>query len=209
MRKIAIKTGDKYSDLTVIKEIAPDGEYRMVSLLCVCGNIFNARISNVRSGNTHSCGCVKRQVLTTHGECVGRKPTGEYVSYIKAKNRCNNANHDKYSYYGGRGIEFRFNSFKEFIKCIGRKPTSSHTLERIDTDGHYEQGNVKWATRKEQARNFASRNRMIAHKGKTMCLAEWAERLGISYNTLYARINRGWSVDKAFINKVREIKIKR
>ena len=72
--------------------------------------------------------------------------------YRRAKSRCTNPNITQWEDYGGRGIEFRFNSFQEFIKELGSRP-DGYTLDRIDNDGHYEIGNVKWSTRKEQGQN--------------------------------------------------------
>jgi hypothetical protein len=75
----------------------------------------------------------------------------EYQAFKNARARCTNPNFTLYKYWGGRGIEFRFATFKEFFDVIGPKPTPQHTLDRIDNDGHYEAGNVRWATMKEQA----------------------------------------------------------
>jgi hypothetical protein len=72
---------------------------------------------------------------------------------MSARQRCTNPNHVSYKNYGGRGIEFRFESFKEFIEEIGLRPSPELTLDRIDNDGHYEAGNVRWATRLEQNSN--------------------------------------------------------
>lgn len=76
----------------------------------------------------------------------------EYGAYRRAKERCNNPNDPMYHRYGGRGILFLFSSFEEFIGHIGPKPKGL-TLDRIDNDGHYEAGNVRWATREQQNEN--------------------------------------------------------
>lgn len=76
-----------------------------------------------------------------------------YNSYMMAKDRCRNHKSKKYKDYGGRGIEFRFNSFAEFFAHLGQKPTPLHSLDRIDNEGHYEMGNVRWATKSEQMSN--------------------------------------------------------
>ena len=79
--------------------------------------------------------------------------TIEYKAYSHAKSRCNDPNHAAYKWYGGRGIEFRFKSFEEFIEHIGLRPSPKHSLDRINNNGHYEVGNVRWATKKEQMFN--------------------------------------------------------
>lgn len=74
-----------------------------------------------------------------------------------AKQRCTNANSIGYSNYGGRGIEFKFTSIREATEWtldnLGIRPSPFHSLDRIDNNRHYEPGNLRWATRAEQARN--------------------------------------------------------
>ena len=86
----------------------------------------------------------------------GMSGTPEYCAFIDAKKRCNNSSNKDYRHYGGRGIEFRFGSFQEFICDIGARPSQEHSLDRINNDGHYEVGNVKWSMRSEQLRNRRS-----------------------------------------------------
>lgn len=85
----------------------------------------------------------------------GGYKTPEYESYHAAKKRCKPEQADKFPNHAGRGIEFRFTNFQEFLDHIGPRPEPKfdYSLERIDNDGHYEMGNVKWATKKQQARN--------------------------------------------------------
>lgn len=85
--------------------------------------------------------------------------TPEQRAYNSARTRCNNPNNAGYSYYGGRGIEFRFKDFDEFISELGERPSDGHSLDRIDNDGHYEKGNVRWATKSEQMNNRRENDR--------------------------------------------------
>jgi hypothetical protein len=115
--------------------------------------------------------------------------------------RCNNPNHRHWHRYGGRGISVcgRWrNSFQDFIADMGPRPSLKHSIDRFpNKDGNYEPGNCRWATQTQQMRN-ASINRMIVYQGETLCLAEWAERLGMNKMTLQGRLDTGWSVEEAF-----------
>ena len=72
--------------------------------------------------------------------------------YLEAKRRCNNPNHKQYLDYGGRGITFKFKSFDEFLNAVGTRP-KNYQLDRINNDGHYEVGNVRWATAHQNSIN--------------------------------------------------------
>jgi hypothetical protein len=100
-----------------------------------------------------------------HGEHSSGKPTVEYQAFHAAKKRCQNKNAWNFKYYGKRGIKFLFKSFADFLKAVGRKPSSRYVLDRIDNDGHYEPGNVRWATHTQSVRNSRmTHRRKIAWK---------------------------------------------
>lgn len=122
-----------------------------VSCICSCGNIrqVSKYILNTRS---KSCGCLRLEQKTLHGFTKNSYIKPEIKAYYSAKYRCNTETCAMYENYGGRGIEFRFKSFEEFYKELGNRPAGM-SLDRINNDGHYEIGNVRWATTTQQAFN--------------------------------------------------------
>ena len=130
-----------------------------------------------------------------HGMCG----SPEYSAWLAMKQRTTtNRKHPMFRFYGARGIttckEWR-KSFTAFFDDIGPKPTPSHTLEREDNNEGYSPGNVRWATRREQARNRRSNSRLTA-KGKPITLFRCAELSGLNYSTARARNRRGWSTER-------------
>ena len=123
----------------------------------------------------------------SHPRKFPRSP--EQIAYTQAKCRCNNPRHKQYMSYGGRGIQFLFRSFKEFLDDIGEKPGINYQLDRINNDGNYEIGNVRWATRQQNSENRRT-TRLITHKGKTQSLTKWCEELDLYYNTIHERLKR-------------------
>ena len=117
--------------------------------------------------------------------------------------RCRNPRNDGYDRYGGRGITFdpRWDKFENFLSDMGERP-EGYTLERLHTDRNYWRGNCIWLPAVLQQQNKVS-NRLITWRLRTLCLQEWARRLGMSPKTLRKRLNIGWSVEKAFTTPIR------
>jgi hypothetical protein len=97
--------------------------------------------------------------------------TPEYEAYYSARNRCNSTNATKYLSYGGRGIKFKFVAFDEFFRAVGPRPSPQHSLDRIDNNGNYEVGNVRWSTYSTQRINSRVR-RSIENFSDVVLLAE-------------------------------------
>lgn len=161
---------------------------------CECGKIIKVQRGHLNVNGYQSCGCLTRERViercTTHGESAG-VGTPEYRAYCSAKRRCNNPNVKEYKHYGGRGIEFRFDSFEQFLAEVGRRPTPTHSLDRIDVNGHYENGNLRWTTVITQQRNTRA-NRLVTALGETKCIAEWAETTQASEDAISTRLKVGW-----------------
>jgi hypothetical protein len=129
----------------------------------------------------------------------GMGKSTEYNSWIAMRRRCNDPHCDSYQSYGGSGVTVceRWDaSFVDFLADMGMKPTREHTIDRIDSSGNYEPGNCRWATKIEQSRNTAS-VRLVTLSGKTLPISSWAQQLGLSVPTVFGRIRRGWSAERA------------
>lgn len=127
---------------------------------CDCGTVKLAAFHDLNSGRVRSCGCLQRELSTQRLRLIKRKAPRQWVPEIwvwqRMKDRCSNDNAPQYQDYGGRGVrvcERWVQSFDNFLADVGRRPSPRHTLDRINVHGHYEPGNVRWATRDLQARN--------------------------------------------------------
>lgn len=212
MANVVDLTGQVFHRLTVLHR-APEnsrhGKSRWVCR-CQCGATVTVVSNCLRSGNTRSCGCWKREVSAesyralgvkmgklrrTHGHTTEYQTSPTYLSWCGMKLRCTKPSQRSYKDYGGRGITICdrwLNSFESFLEDMGERPPGM-TLDRIDVDGNYELGNCRWATTKEQRANqHDDGRRRIEVDGVSRSIAEWAEVLGVGYTTIRARIEAGW-----------------
>src|SRR5690349_13352860 len=95
--------------------------------------------------------------------------------------RCYNPKCDMYHRYGARGIVVCvrwLTGFSAFYDDMGDRPSSKHSLDRIDVNGPYSKDNCRWATRREQARNKSNTVR-ITWQGETRTTFDWEAATGI------------------------------
>jgi len=157
----------KYNRLTLIEEIEPyiwgNKKYKKFLCKCDCGTMVEVRLDKMKLGNTKSCGCYNKELITkphkptnlTHGHTKKGNVSREFHSWHGMKQRCTNPKTKHYNYYGGRGITICdrwLNSFTDFIEDMGPRPEGK-SLDRINNDGNYEPNNCKWSTQVEQLKN--------------------------------------------------------
>ena len=122
------------------------------------------------------------------------------------RQRCNNPNVHGYKYYGARGITVcdEWSDFRIFQKwALEHGYSEGLTIDRIDNDKGYSPENCRWVDRFVQARNTRAAH-IIEYNGESMTLREWAERIGMSENTLSNRIFSGWPIERALTEPVNE-----
>lgn len=132
------------------------------------------------------------------GELVNPKSLPGFKSWAAMISRCQTKNHKAYPRYGGAGIKVceRWKAFPNFYLDMGPRPTPTHSLDRIDTNGNYEPSNCRWATIDEQAAN--RRNTVfVEFGGKPIKLIDIVKGSKLSLVTVHARIRTGWALDAA------------
>jgi hypothetical protein len=123
----------------------------------------------------------------------------EYKVWKNIKQRCLNRNCPAFRFYGGRGITMAVSwqtSFRTFAADMGPRPSAEHQIDRIDNDGPYSKDNCRWVDAKSNARNRRD-NVLWALGRRTHTISEWESITGIDQATLWYRVSRGWSVERA------------
>ena len=177
--------GERFGRLEVLGEAMPRNGKSQWWVKCDCGSIFTCGASLLRTGKTQSCGCLAREVRVQNGKrkrTHGGTGTGEFIVWGGMKSRCFNPKATSYDRYGGRGITVcdRWkNDFASFLSDVGNRPSPRHELDRIDPDGNYEPGNVRWVLPDIQTHNRGQRSN-VGIKGirKDRNRYRWAVRRG-------------------------------
>lgn len=201
--KVDNLTGQVFSRLTVVERAGSINKKAAWRCRCECGSIVIVKSDNLKSGNTKSCGCQKREstiktmkrIKRTHG----LSHTSEYRIWVHIKQRCLNPQYATYPDYGGRGItvcDAWSESFETFYRDMGPRPSLEHSIDREDVNGNYEPGNCRWATEEIQANNKRT-SHYIEHNGERKTITQWAREVGLHTTTIRNRLKLGWTVERA------------
>lgn len=162
---------------------------------CDCGTESVTRSARLWNGTARSCGCLRRELNTTHGQTPKGNISKTYSIWNAMIGRCTRPNDAGHANYGGRGITLdpKWSTFEGFYADMGEKPPGL-SLDRIDSDGNYNKGNCRWADRATQNSNKRN-NHYLTLGDTTMTITAWARKLGTNNGTLLARIKRGWPIE--------------
>jgi|SRR5665213_2818724 len=189
----------KYGRLTILSLLPPMGGGTKALCRCDCGaeGVFNVR--NMMSGNTLSCGCLKRELDLIRRKTHGMSKTPEYETWCHIKKRCLNPDDQDFKDYGGRGITIcdRWrDSFEAFLSDVGRRP-DGYSIERENVDGNYEPGNVCWIPKSKQNLNKRTTH-WVEFQGKQIPLTVFCRlSSAVSSHAVKSRIYAGWEPQKA------------
>lgn len=188
MQHSRYEPGEKFGNWTILKNTAK----RKAICQCLCGVIKEVYVTNLGSGKSKSCGCIKH---------VGFVNTKLYGVYTSMKSRCYNKNHRFYKHYGARGItvcdEWLRDKKTFYCWAIKNGYKEGLSLDRVDNNLGYSPKNCRWATQIQQHNNTRS-NLFIVHNGLTKTVAQWARETGINNRTILSRIRAGWRKEDLF-----------
>ena len=189
-----MQPGDRFGRVVVVGPC--DRAYYYVCL-CDCGEKKSIRKYSLINGTTRSCGCLRRELFAVRKTVHGRAPRGaavspEYAAWKALRQRCKS----KPRYAGRVRVCARWDRFDNFLVDMGKRPSTEHSVDRINNDGDYEPSNCRWATREEQASN-TSRNVRLRVGDKELTIAQWSRETGVPYETIRSRLKSGKSALEA------------
>lgn len=193
--------GDNVRDFQILSEFIKVNGVNFIKCKCKCGNVKKYNVYNlIIKKYPKNCGCDKSHMKSyKHGATIRGVETSEFKTWKRMIELCYSPNNKSYHRYGGKGIivcdEWK-NDFSKFLDDMGEKPSIKHILGRKDTSENYSKNNCFWTTIKEQNNNRKD-TIYLEYKGIKKPLRKWAEEIGIKPKTLWERIKKGWSTERA------------
>ena len=175
-------TNSRFGRLLVLARAENSSKHGDARWLCRCDCAVEKVVyaTNLKSGDTASCGCFQldqtRLRNTKHGQSGNQdrteKASPEYVSWSAMRYRCLNPKSKDFKDYGGKGVKvcdrwLGKEGLQNFISDLGERPEGT-TLGRKNDVGNYEPGNVSWMTRAEQVANWRPDRNLGGRKNKSV-----------------------------------------
>lgn len=184
--------------MKILKSAGKNKNYiRLYWVQCGCGKTYITQISTIKRGLKHCKSCSSR----INGKKSAKHNMSNSLTYRTWQSMIDRCKSHKHYIDNNIKVCVRWKKFIPFFQDMGKRPSANHTIDRIDSNKNYKPSNCRWATWKEQNRNTKS-NHLITFKGKTHCIAEWAEVLNFPPHVLYSRLSYNWSIEKSFTTPV-------
>lgn len=152
-------SGMRFGRLLVLGPVGHQDRHIKWECLCDCGNRHAVSGNTLRRGTSHSCGCLQKEITAERNTKHGMTSHPLFNGWQQMNMRCSNPDATGYQNWGGRGItvcgewQRSFVTFHDYVSALPDYGLPGMTLDRIDNDGDYEPGNLRWATRKQQLEN--------------------------------------------------------
>lgn len=189
-------TGMKFNRLTVewFNGIRNGNSYW--NCVCECWVSKIIRWSSISWWAIKSCWCINKGIIRRSSHLMSS--TRIYKIHEWIKKRCNQVNYKRYKDYWGRWISYdpKRESFEWFYEDMWPTYQDWLTIDRIDNDWNYCKENCRWATRPQQDNNKRTTHR-LEYDGKKMSVTQRSDEVWINENTIFTRLFRWWSVEKA------------
>jgi len=195
--KIEYKYMEKVGECYYLREadriVFPSGNgARRAYFLCpICNSEFVSIIRNVKSLSIRSCKCLKRDLFKRRATVHGMRYSPIYDRWIDMKKRCYNKKNKSYPYYGGRGISVYeewiedFAAFHNYVSTLSRYGERGVTIDRINNNGNYEPGNIRWTDMSQQAINRRNKVSGSGYVGIYCNFGGFEARIVIKGTTIY------------------------
>lgn len=149
-------TGKRFGRWLATGRAANAGKHTQWWVTCDCGKIGIVSQTNLRSGASQSCGCLREETTCAKNYRHGMSGSRLFRIHSNTIQRCTNQKNPAYRYYGGKGVSVcnewvGFAKFRQWSEASGY--AENLTIDRINGAGNYEPSNCRWVTQRDQVRN--------------------------------------------------------
>lgn len=191
------QVGDRVGRLTVVDRLTSV----QTLVVCDCGRYKVVDNSGLVSGESKSCGCLRRDLMREKRTKHGKSRTKIYGVWAGMRGRCSSPSNTAYKTHGARGISVcaewssSFELFKAWAEQNGYR--EGLCIDRINNDGNYEPSNCRWVTIRENCNN-TRRSRYLTIFGETKTISNWARdpRCHVRRAMIQTRLKNKWPINE-------------